>query len=150
MTSFARSPPTVTCDWVAKIGINAWSITLPNAAWKTLASTHRGDPSTIGKLLRDCKEAKETLSTRSRAFVECAFGSASMRVEIKQDEFRKMTLDLLDRTDFTVRQTLKAGNMKWTDIDKVLLVGGSTRMPAVREMLKNLSGNRSRHLAVPR
>jgi molecular chaperone DnaK len=98
------------------------------------------DPSSLGKLLRDCKEAKETLSTRSRAQIECAFGSSSLRTEVTREEFEEMTVDLLDRTDFTVRQTLKAADMKWTNIDKVLLVGGSTRMPAVQEMLRTLSG----------
>ena len=98
------------------------------------------DSTAMGKLLRDCKEAKETLSTRSRANIECVFGSSSLKTEVTREEFEDLTLDLLDRTDFTVRQTLKAANLKWTDIDKVLLVGGSTRMPAVREMLKSLSG----------
>ncbi len=100
----------------------------------------RTDSQTLGKLLRDCKEAKETLSARSRAQVDCVFGSTSVRVEVKRDEFQKMTMDLLDRTDFTIRQTLKAAKMNWSDIDKVLLVGGSTRMPAVREMLTSLAG----------
>ncbi len=100
----------------------------------------REDLSTLGKLKRDCKEAKETLSTRSRAVVDCVFGSSTMKVEIKREEFETLTLDLLDRTDFTTRQTLKAGNLKWSDIDKILLVGGSTRMPSVRDMLKTLSG----------
>ena len=98
------------------------------------------DSTAMGKMLRDCKEAKETLSTRSRANIECVFGSSSLKTEVTREEFEDLTLDLLDRTDFTVRQTLKAANLKWTDIDKVLLVGGSTRMPAVREMLKSLSG----------
>lgn len=98
------------------------------------------DPTSLGKLLRDCKEAKETLSTRSRAQIECVFGSSSLKTEITREAFHEMTMDLLDRTDFTVRETLKAAKMKWTDIDKVLLVGGSTRMPAVREMLTSLSG----------
>lgn len=100
----------------------------------------RTNSNSLGKLMRDCKAAKETLSARSRAHVECTCGSASLTVEIKRDDFQKMTLDLIDRTDFTIRQTLKAGGMKWTDVDKVLLVGGSTRMPAVREMLGSLAG----------
>lgn len=98
------------------------------------------DSMALGKLLRDCKEAKETLSTRSRAHIECVFGSSSMKTEVTREAFQELTLDLLDRTDFTVRQTLKAAKMMWTDIDRVLLVGGSTRMPAVREMLTSLSG----------
>lgn len=100
----------------------------------------RDDSSAMGKLLRDCKEAKETLSTRSRAVVDVSFGSETTKFEITRDEFQKMTLDLLDRTDFTIRQTMKAAGLKWTEIDKVLLVGGSTRMPAVREMLTTLTG----------
>lgn len=100
----------------------------------------REDSASLGKLLRDCKEAKETLSTRSRAQIECTSGSSSLKTEITREQFEELTLDLLDRTDFTVRQTLKSANMKWGDIDKVILVGGSTRMPAVKEMLQALSG----------
>jgi molecular chaperone DnaK len=51
-----------------------------------------------------------------------------------------MTRDLLDRTAFTTRQTLQAAGLSWNDLDRVLLVGGSTRMPAVPAMLKGLSG----------
>jgi molecular chaperone DnaK len=51
-----------------------------------------------------------------------------------------MTRDLLDRTSFTTRQTLQAAGLTWDDLDRVLLVGGSTRMPAVPAMLKGLSG----------
>ncbi|MEL7498019.1 MAG: Hsp70 family protein [Planctomycetota bacterium] len=100
----------------------------------------RDDPNTLGKLLRDCQEAKETLSVRSRAQLECTFGSSTMKLEVKREEFQDMTMDLLDRTDFTVRQTLKAASMSWSDIDSVLLVGGSTRMPGVRKMLASVSG----------
>ncbi len=51
-----------------------------------------------------------------------------------------MTQDLLDRTAFTTRQTLQAAGLQWKDIERILLVGGSTRMPAVGNMLKELSG----------
>jgi molecular chaperone DnaK len=46
----------------------------------------------------------------------------------------------LDRTSFTTRQTLQAAGLAWTDIDRILLVGGSTRMPAVYGMLRELGG----------
>ena len=51
-----------------------------------------------------------------------------------------MTRDLLDRTAFTTRQTLQAAGLEWSDIDRILLVGGSTRMPAVPSMLEEISG----------
>jgi molecular chaperone DnaK len=51
-----------------------------------------------------------------------------------------MSSDLLDRTSFTTGQTLAAAGLSWDDIVRILLVGGSSRMPAVVEMLKKLSG----------
>jgi molecular chaperone DnaK len=50
-----------------------------------------------------------------------------------------MTRDLLDRTAFTTRQCLQASGLKWPSIDRVLLVGGSTRMPAVQQLIRELS-----------
>jgi molecular chaperone DnaK len=61
-------------------------------------------------------------------------------VEVTRAQFEDMTRDLLDRTSFTTRQTLQAAGLQWGDLDRILLVGGSTRMPAVSAMLKALSG----------
>jgi molecular chaperone DnaK len=61
-------------------------------------------------------------------------------VTITRQQFEAMTRDLLDRTAFTTRQTIRAAGLNWSDIDRVLLVGGATRMPAVQEMLRKLSG----------
>jgi len=50
-----------------------------------------------------------------------------------------MTRDLVERTRFTTTQTLAAAQLKWNAIDRILLVGGSTRMPAITDMLTQLS-----------
>jgi molecular chaperone DnaK len=135
---------TIATDGDMRLGGQDWDQRLIDHVAENFKNNFGIDPTedtlSLGKLLRDCKDAKETLSTRSKTQIECTFGSSSLRTDITRDQFEDLTLDLLDRTDFTVRQTLKAAQMKWTDIDKVLLVGGSTRMPAVREMLKSLSG----------
>lgn len=135
---------TLATDGDMRLGGRDWDQRLIDHVAKHFQAKHGSDPredsGALGKLLRDCQEAKETLSTRSKAHLECSLGNSSMKLEVKRDEFEEMTLDLLDRTDFTVRQTMQAANMTWKDIDSVLLVGGSTRMPAVREMLKSVSG----------
>jgi molecular chaperone DnaK len=100
----------------------------------------REDPNVEGRLWRECEDAKRTLSARSKASVAFEFGGNAIRVEVTRDEFHAMTRDLLDRTAFTTRQTLQAAGLEWGDIDRILLVGGSSRMPAVSEMLKELSG----------
>jgi molecular chaperone DnaK len=72
--------------------------------------------------------------------VTCHFRGESLRVEVAREQFQEMTRDLLDRTQFTVRQVLRAADLDWGAIDRVLLVGGSSRMPAVVDMLRQLSG----------
>ncbi|MCH2177171.1 MAG: Hsp70 family protein [Mariniblastus sp.] len=136
---------TIATDGDYQLGGRDWDQRLIDHVANAFKDEHGFDPrensDALGKLIRDCKEAKETLSARGRASVTCAFGSSTMRVDVTRDEFLRMTQDLLDRTDFTVRQTMKQANMKWTDIDRVLLVGGSTRMPAVQDLLQSLSGS---------
>jgi molecular chaperone DnaK len=100
----------------------------------------RTDPDTAARLWRDCEDAKRTLSARGRATVTCDFQGAALRVEITRDQFMEMTHDLLDRTQFTTRQLLKTTGLDWGQIDRVLLVGGSSRMPMVRDMLAKLTG----------
>jgi molecular chaperone DnaK len=100
----------------------------------------REEPNSHGRLWRECEDAKRTLSARTKAVVACDYRGNAVRVEISRQQFHDMTRDLLDRTAFTTKQTLQAASLEWKDIDRVLLVGGSSRMPAVLEMLRNLSG----------
>ena len=100
----------------------------------------REDPNTGGRLWRECEDAKRTLSARNKAGIACDYRGHAVRVEVSRQQFLEMTQDLLDRTAFTTRQTLQAAGLNWEQIDRVLIVGGSSRMPAVVEMLKQLSG----------
>jgi molecular chaperone DnaK len=101
----------------------------------------REEPNVHGRLWRECEDAKRTLSAREKAIIACDYRGNAVRVEVSRRQFEDMTLDLLDRTSFTTRQTLQAAGLEWTEIDRVLLVGGSSRMPAVIRMLRLLSGN---------
>jgi molecular chaperone DnaK len=100
----------------------------------------REEPNAHGRLWRECEDAKRTLSARTKASIACDYRGHAVRVEVTRQTFHELTQDLLDRTSFTTKQTLLAAGLTWADIDRVLLVGGSSRMPAVVEMLKQLSG----------
>ena len=135
---------TIATDGDMQLGGRDWDQRLIDHVSQEFLETQGFDPrqdvESLGRLIRDCQDAKETLTTRSRATIDCVMGNSRHKSEIKRDQFLTMTQDLLDRTEFTVRQTLKAAGMIWTDIDRILLVGGSTRMPAVSQMLESLSG----------
>lgn len=98
------------------------------------------DPRMAGRLWRECEDAKRTLSLRPRAVVACAFQGRTAEIEVTREQFEEATQDLLDRTRFTTIQALRAAGLEWPQIDRLLLVGGSTRMPMVRHMLREISG----------
>ncbi len=135
---------TIATDGDMRLGGRDWDQKLIDHVARKFSDEYGVDPRedqhSLGKLLRDCKAAKETLSVRRQAEVECHCNGSTLKVPVSSTEFRQMTMDLLDRSEFTVRETLKASQLAFSEIDRVLLVGGSTRMPAVREMLKSLTG----------
>ena len=63
-----------------------------------------------------------------------------VRIELTRDHFEFLTATLLGRTKMCLENVLERGHLKWDDIAEILCVGGSSRMPMVREMLAQLSG----------
>ena len=131
-------------DGDVALGGYDWDQRLLNLAADAFQREHaldlRASPAAVGKLWRECEDAKRTLSARPKAPVVAEYQGKALRVEISREQFEEATQDLLDRTRFTCVQALRATGLEWSDLDRVLLVGGSTRMPMVRAMLQKLSG----------
>ena len=84
--------------------------------------------------------AKESLSQRQKARIICGYNGYTTRVELTREDFNELTAELLEKCRSLCEVVLTEAEMTWADIDTVLLVGGSTRMPMVREMISQLSG----------
>ena len=69
-----------------------------------------------------------------------ATGPKHLDVTLSRAKFNEMTADLVERTMKPVRQAMSDAGLKASDLDKVLLVGGSTRIPAVQEAVKQITG----------
>ena len=69
-----------------------------------------------------------------------ATGPKHMDLTLSRAKFNELTADLVERTMKPVRQAMSDAGLKASDLDKVLLVGGSTRIPAVQEAVKNITG----------
>jgi molecular chaperone DnaK len=91
-------------------------------------------------LTRDAEEAKRALSVRTQVTVTCEHGGEASRSVLTRAQFEELTADLLERTLFTSRNLLREAGRKWSDLTRMLLVGGSTRMPAVASRLEEESG----------
>lgn len=91
--------------------------------------------------MRDKAEmAKRTLTTVTEAKVFLSVSGENYTVPISRAAFEDLTKGLLGRTEDIIETTLDDAGLTWPEIDKVLLVGGSTRMPMVQGMIRTLSG----------
>ncbi|MBI2480606.1 MAG: Hsp70 family protein, partial [Planctomycetia bacterium] len=135
---------TLATDGDVQLGGRDWDQRLVDYVAEQFIRKHgidpREDPNTLGRLLRECEDAKRTLSTRRKASVACDFQGRAERFDVTRQLFEEITQDLLERTTFTTRHTLQSAGLTWDDIEHVLMVGGSTRMPAVIGMLTMLAG----------
>ncbi len=100
----------------------------------------RSDPQDAAQLWLDAQEAKHTLSTRSRTTVVCFHAGIRMRIDITREHFEDMIRDLVERTETTPSLTVRQLGLEWSQIDRVLLGGGSSRVPAVADMLRRVTG----------
>ncbi|MCS6850896.1 MAG: Hsp70 family protein [Gemmataceae bacterium] len=109
----------------------------------------RSDPQSLALLQAAAERAKRTLSKLTQTRITCAHAGKVLSVPLTRAEFEAMTRDLLTRTRLTVTQVLRQARLRWEQIDRILLVGGSTHMPMTGQMLRELSGkNPDNSLAV--
>ena len=100
------------------------------------------------RLQEAAEKAKIELSSSSETTIHLPYithgesGPLHFEEKLTRSEFQKMTTDLLDRTKAPFQQVLKDGGVEVAKIDHVVLVGGSTRMPAVTELVKELLGGK--------
>ncbi|MEZ6124033.1 MAG: Hsp70 family protein [Planctomycetaceae bacterium] len=103
-------------------------------------SDPRQDPAHRQRLLTEAEDAKRSLSQREEVVIRFAMDGNRIQVPLNRATFENLCGDLLDRTMFTTRRLLKDADRRWSDVSRLLLVGGSSRMPMVQAMLEAESG----------
>ena len=104
------------------------------------------DVTAMQRLKDAAEKAKKELSTTMTTNVNLPFITAvdgapvHLNMDIKRAKFEELSSDLIDKTLVPVREALSDAGLTASEIDKVLLVGGSTRIPAVQEAVKKLIG----------
>ncbi len=107
---------------------------------RTYGIDPREDPNAYGLLLRECEAAKRRLSKDEETYIGFEFEGCPNRTHVTRALFEQLTADLLERTGFTAQQAVEAAGLTWKQIDRILLIGGATRMPAVPRLLQRISG----------
>ena len=104
------------------------------------------DPAAMQRVLEAAEKAKIELSSAQSTEVNLPFlaqtkaGPAHLQMTITRQKFNELTRDLIERTTIPVHTALNDAGLSFSQLSKVLLVGGSTRIPAVADHVRHLTG----------
>jgi molecular chaperone DnaK len=114
----------------------------------------RDDPQALQRLFEAAEKAKVELSAVSQTAVNLPFvtadasGPKHLNVNLMRSTFDQLTADLVERCLGPVKQAMEDAKVTADDIDQVILVGGSTRIPAVQALVRRMSGGREPNMTV--
>jgi molecular chaperone DnaK len=114
----------------------------------------RDDPQALQRLYEAAERAKIELSSTTQAQISLPFvtadatGPKHLSTSLTRATFEEITRDLVDRTRQPVEQALADAKLGADDIDEVILVGGSTRIPAVQALVRRLTGGKDPNMSV--
>ena len=115
----------------------------------------RQDPMALQRLKEAAENAKKELSAAQQTTINLPFitmnqsGPLHLNYTLTRAEFEKITRDLLERCKQPVTNALRDAKLKLSDLTEVILVGGSTRMPAVQELVKTMTGKQPNMSVTP-
>jgi len=114
----------------------------------------RNDKMALQRLKEAAEKAKMELSTTTTTNINLPFitatseGPQHLDMTLTRAEFNKMTADLVDKCVGPFKQAMKDAGLETKDIDHVILVGGATRMPAIQDLVRQLTGGKEPHKGV--
>jgi molecular chaperone DnaK len=114
----------------------------------------RKDPQALQRLFEAAEKAKVELSSVTQTQVSLPFvtadaaGPKHLQATITRSRFEQLTADLVERTMGPVKQAMGDAKVSAHDIDEVILVGGSTRIPAVQNLVRRLTGGKDPNMSV--
>ena len=114
----------------------------------------RNDPQALQRLYEAAERAKVELSATTQTQINLPFitadasGPKHLNMSLARSKFEQLTQDLIERTRGPVEQALSDAKLTADDIDEVILVGGSTRIPAVQELVRHLTGGKDPNMTV--
>jgi len=100
----------------------------------------RDDPQRRDALAEAAEQAKLLLSDLPAATVTCSYRGHELSLQLTREQFEALSRDKLIETQLVTQLVAEQAKVGWTDVNRVLLVGGSTKMPMVKNMLRGLTG----------
>ncbi|MFQ3650356.1 MAG: Hsp70 family protein [Gemmataceae bacterium] len=135
---------TLAIEGDAELGGKDWDDCIVQHVAQKFLEAHALDPrqdeQSLTALRAAAERAKRTLSKLPRTTITCSHAGKTLSVPLTREEFEAMSASLLFRTRYLCGKVLRDAGLTWDQVDRVLLVGGSTHMPMTSRMLQELTG----------
>ena len=125
----------------ALIGIGGLWISLPS--WMEEHGDDLRDDPIAEQLCKGKQSNQACIDPTESVPIAFSYQGKRIRPELDREKFKELTEDLMERTLMTVELVLDEAEVKWSDLTRLILVGGSTRMPMIHELSRLVTGNRS-------
>jgi len=138
----------INTDGDHRLGGKDWDDKIIEYVAEEFINQHGEDPrdnvDTMADLRVKSEKIKKSLSDKDKAKMIIRTDENSLKLEITKNKFEEITADLMSRIEGLCDSVLSLSNLNWSDIDTVLLAGGSTRMPMIQDLLKKISSKEIR------
>ena len=135
---------TLATDGDVKLGGRDFDQRVVDYVAKQFTEAHGTDPreqdDVLLHLLQDAELARHRLTSKASVTLECNHQGKQLGVEVTRDKFEELCRDLIARTETTTGLVVKDAGLNLKQLHHVLLVGGATRTPCVKKMLRRLTG----------
>ena len=148
------APPRATPTSAATTSTGASSTTWPTSSSASDGIDLRRDPQALQRLFEAAERAKVELSSVTQTTINLPFitadanGPKHLNMTLTRATFEQLTADLVDRCLGPVERAMADAKVTANDIDEVILVGGSTRIPAVQKLVRRLTGGKDPNMTV--
>lgn len=134
---------TLATDGDVKLGGRDWDEALANYGADCFYQSHGLDPRTDNQawlnIVQHAEQVKQALTFQQQAILEIRHSGYTQAVAVTRDTFEELTEALVERTAYTCRQLIQTAGVTWETVDRIILVGGSTRMPMISRMLLEMT-----------
>lgn len=134
---------TLATDGDVKLGGRDWDEALANYGADCFYQAHGLDPRSDNQawlnVIQHAEQVKQALTFQQQAILEIRHSGYTQAVAVTRETFEELTEALVERTAYTCRQMIQTAGATWDTVDRIILVGGSTRMPMISKMLLELT-----------
>lgn len=140
----SRRFETLATDGAVKLGGKDWDDKIVEFVAREFQRQHGinplDDPQRRVAIQVEAEKKKRLLSKLPKVPIECFHAGRSLKLELTRSQFETLSRDLLAQTQLVTELVVQQAKLAWHAVDRILLVGGATRMPMVKEMLRRATG----------